>query len=232
MSTWTPMPTTRQTLFQLGLTVPGGLVWTYVAGLSTPLATASDATGTLNTNPIVADASGRFVAFLAVGNTYKFVYEAAATPPAHGAVLYTDDLIPSVPASAGNTEVPAVAGETLAAGKAVYLSDGSGGKNVGQWYLADQANAYSSTSPEVGMTLSAITAGQSGTVRQAGQVTGLTSLTTGAAYYIGTAGAITATRPSGNDRFLGVADSTTTLILSANPPGTNGLDVFQIEVFV
>lgn len=102
-NTYTVMPSPYQTIFSnSGLIVPGGLVWTYLAGTSTPTATYTDVTGSVqNTNPIVADSAGRFVAFLAPSLSYKFVFESAATPPAHGTVLKTVDNVLPVPASGG-----------------------------------------------------------------------------------------------------------------------------------
>lgn len=80
-----------------GVPVPGGLVWTYIAGTLTPTPTYTDV-GLLvpNTNPIVAGSDGRFVAFLAGGISYKFVYEMPAVPPAHGATIATRDNILAV----------------------------------------------------------------------------------------------------------------------------------------
>ena len=80
-----------------GLPVNGGLVWTYLAGTTTLTPTYTDVGLTVpNTNPIVAGSDGRFVAFLVGGTSYKFVYETAALPPAHGAVLATRDNILAV----------------------------------------------------------------------------------------------------------------------------------------
>lgn len=80
-----------------GVPVSGGLVWTYIAGTTTPTPTYTDVGLTVaNTNPIVAGSDGRFVAFLVGGNSYKFVYETPAIPPAHGAGLATRDNILAV----------------------------------------------------------------------------------------------------------------------------------------
>ena len=62
----------------------------------------------------------------------------------------------------------------------------------------------------------AITSGTSGTFRIGGEVTGL-SLVAGTDYYIGTAGALTSTPPV-NARYMGRANSSTSLIVEANPP--------------
>lgn len=200
-----------------GLAVNGGLVWTYLAGGSTPVATYTDVgLSVANSNPIVAGSDGRFVAFLTPGVSYKFVYETAATPPAHGSVIATRDNIQAVPQFTGNYDVTGTAGESLTGGQAVYLSDGSGSKAAGQWYRADNSNSYSSTDNLVGMVPSSIASAATGTIRLAGQVPGLT-VSIGSKYYIGTNGAITATPPTTNQRLIGEADSSTTLLLPGNP---------------
>ncbi len=197
-----------------GAIINNACVWTYIAGTTTAAATYSDNAGTANSNPIRSDSAGRFTAYLLAGSNYKFVYETACTPPAHGTVLRTADNVAGVPSSASTVDVQGTAGETLSAGQAVYLSDGSGSKNAAQWYKADNALGYSSVLPTVGMATAAITSGVVGTIRLQGQVTGLTSLTPGSTYYVGTAGALTLTQQG---RKLGVADSTTTFVLTPNP---------------
>jgi hypothetical protein len=200
-----------------GTPVSGGLVWTYLAGTSTPVATYTDvALSVANTNPIVAGSDGRYVAFLTIGVSYKFVEETAATPPAHGSVIITRDNISAIPSTSNNVELIGTAGEALTAGQAVYLSDGSGSKNAGQWYKADSTQIYSSVVPEIGMVPSNIASGTSGTIRLNGQMTGLGSLSVGSMYYIGAAGALTTTAPVLR-RLVGVADSVSTLVLTPNP---------------
>ena len=77
-----------------GRTVNNACVWTYAAGTTTPIATYTDqALSVPNTNPIRSDSAGRFTAFLVQGTSYKFVYEAPCTPPAHGSVYRTADNI-------------------------------------------------------------------------------------------------------------------------------------------
>lgn len=195
-----------------GNPVAGAKITTYIAGTTTPQATYTDSTGTTpNANPIIADTAGRFVAYLTFGASYKFAITDSA-----GTAIRTQDNIPGTPPSAG-VDVTGTAGEVLTAGQAVYLSDGSGGKTAGLWYKADSANAYSSTTNDVGMAVSAIASLASGTIRTAGSLAGLSSLTIGAPYYIGSAGAITATAPL-NARVVGQADTVSSIILSGNPP--------------
>jgi len=123
-----------------------------------------------------------------------------------------------------DNDVTGTAGETMTAGQAAYLSDGSGGLIAGRWYLADSDNTYSSTLPEVAFVVADVAAAASGTFRLSGRVTGLSGLTPGANYYVSaTAGGITATAPS-NSRFVGQADSITSLIKSE--PAVCGCGVF------
>lgn len=91
-------PTPYQTaLNSSGAPIVGACVWTYTAGTSTPSATFTAKDGAVsNSNPIIADSAGQFVAYLIPGQSYKFVYETACTPPAHGSVLRTQDGIDSV----------------------------------------------------------------------------------------------------------------------------------------
>lgn len=206
-----------------GAIVNNGCIWTYAAGTSTPAATyptSADASAltNANTNPIRTDSAGRFTAFLVNGNSYKFIYESSCTPPSHGTVYRTADNISAVPPSGVNIDVTGTAGETIAAGDVVYVSDGSGGTNAGQWYRADADFTYSSSLAQmVGIAPSALSSGASGTFRISGRVTGLTGLLVGGAHYVSsTAGALTSTAPT-RERVVGVADSATSLVIAPNP---------------
>lgn len=200
-----------------GRVINNACVWTYAAGTTTPATTYSDNAGTPNQNPIRSNAAGLFQAYLLPGTAYKFVYESSCTPPSHGTALRTADNIAGVPASAATVDDPnAVAGETISAGQCVYLSDGSGGKTAGQWFKCDSTNTYSSTTPSIGIALAAIASTATGTVRLAGPVPGLSSLSVGSAYYVSTAGAITTSAPA-NKRAIGHAETATSLVLFGNP---------------
>lgn len=199
-----------------GQIINNACIWTYAAGTTTAATTYSDTSGTPNLNPIRSDPAGRFTAYLVTGNNYKFTYETACVPPAHGTVLRTQDNIAAVPASAASVDVIGGAGEPLSAGQCAYLSDGSGAKTAGQWFKCDSTNTYSSLTPEIGLVPTAIASGASGTIRIAGSVTGLSSLSVGQPYYVSTSGAITATAPT-NARIIGQADSATSLVVSGNP---------------
>lgn len=212
MSLLTLAPMAYQTVeTTAGASISAGLVYTYLTGTSTPVTTWQDSGGaTPNANPILADSAGRFTAFLTPGVSYRFSFATAL-----GVIFKTVDGIAAVPVSAGTFDTIGVAGEALTAGNTggVYLSDGSGSKTAGKWYMWDADFPYASTSPIVGMVTSDIAINASGTIRIGGQVTGLSGLTAGTSYYISaTAGSLTATAP-GNARFVGVADSTSSIVL-------------------
>lgn len=81
MSTYTITPTGFQTeVDQNGEPISGALIYTYAAGTLTPIATYSNSTGTLNSNPIVADSAGRWVAYLTQGVSYKYLYCLPVSP--------------------------------------------------------------------------------------------------------------------------------------------------------
>lgn len=221
----TIQPTAYQTVLNnSGQIVANACVWFSLAGTTTPVNTFQDVNLiTPNSNPVRSDAAGRYTAFLTPGVSYKVTTEGPCSPPSHGTVFKVADNIAAVPANSTTTDVIATAGETMAAASCAYLSDGSGGKNAGQWYKCDTANTYSSIAPAVGVLPAAISSGSTGTIRLAGLVTGLSSLTAGAAYYIGSSGAISSSTVPANIRIVGVAHSTTALLVTANPPPTNAL---------
>jgi hypothetical protein len=192
--------------------VSGCQIHVYEAGTATLATTWSDAALAVpNTNPVICDAAGRAVIYLASGASYKFTIEDAA-----GAVIRTVDGVQAIPSSSGNLDILGVAGESLLAGDVVYLSDGSGGLVAGKWYKADADHTYASTLPTVGMVPSPLAASATGTIRLAGKVEGLAALVVGSTYYISsTAGEMTTVAP-GNQRLLGSADSVTSFVLQIN----------------
>jgi hypothetical protein len=217
--TYTLAPAPYQTfLSNAGVIVNNGCIWTYLAGTTTNATTYSDTAGTPNLDPIRSDAAGRFTAYLVVGTNYKFVYESTCTPPStHGTVVRTQDNILAIPGASATVDISGTAGEALTLGQCAYLSDGSGGKTVGLWYKCDAANTYSSIAPEIGLVVNSIAIGNVGLLRQQGGVSGLSSLSVGAKYFLGTAGALTTTAPT-FARLVGQADTATSLVVSANPP--------------
>lgn len=218
-----------------GAIIPGGKLFTYAAGTSTKKNTYTDVGGlAANTNPIILDDAGRVPSGLyLLPSSYKFVLAPAndTDPPANP--IRTQDNIGSVPTTELDNDVTGVAGEAMTAGQAAYLSDGSGALVPGRWYLADADNTYSSTLPEISFVVSDVALGATGTFRLSGRVTGLSGLTAGANYYASTTpGAITMTAPS-NARFVGQADSITSLIATPNPPPADsaGYNYIQLKVF-
>jgi hypothetical protein len=219
MATGTLAPLGRQTFFDTnGDPLSLGSLETYLAGTSTAVATYSNVTLTVaNPTTITLNAAGRpsvsgteVALFLTPGLSYKFIVKNAA-----GSTIWTQDNISAIPAATVDLDITGTAGEALTAGEVVYLSDGTGALTAGRWYRADADNAYSSsTAGMIGMVPASIASGDSGAIRISGRVTGLGGLTAGITYYVSaTAGALTATAPS-HIRFVGVADSTTSIIIA------------------
>ena len=208
-------PTPFQTVLDdTGVAVSGALIYTYTAGTTTAAATyTTSALSVANANPIVADSAGRYVAYLAAGANMKFVYKTSA-----GATIRTQDNVLSVPGSAVNLDVQGTVGEAVTAGQVCYLSSGAEATPLtpGLWYLTDADFAVSSTTCQsIGMAVSAIAINTAGTIRLAGLATTAAAVVVGSTYYVSaTAGAITATAPAFS-RVVGVADTTSTLILAA-----------------
>ena len=203
-----------------GVIVNAGCIRTMLTGTTTDVVTYQTSNGTANANPIIASSDGTFTAFLTPGTVYRFRYEAtpcsAATP---GATIRTVDGIAAIPVSGLNVDVTATAGVALVLGDVVYLSDGSGALDAGEWYLADADLTYASTTAGVvGMATGTATANGSVSVRTTGRLAGLTGLAVGETYYASaTAGALTATPPT-NALCVGKADSATSLVLPCDVP--------------
>ena len=120
-----------QFLTTTGLPLNGGLIYTYQAGSSTPLATYTDVNGTTaNTNPIVLGTDGRpqNEMWLTYGYSYKFVLKDSA-----GVTIQSYDnlygIIGTAPAS----------GTTFPAGGIIIWSGAIGAVPTG-WYLCDGTN--------------------------------------------------------------------------------------------
>jgi microcystin-dependent protein len=114
-----------------GQPLAGGLIYTYQAGSSTPLATYTDNTGaTANANPIVLGTDGRPTneIWLTYGFNYKFVLKDSG-----GNTIQTYDnlygIIGTQPAS----------GATIPAGL-ISMWSGSIGSIPSGWYLCDGSN--------------------------------------------------------------------------------------------
>jgi hypothetical protein len=197
----------------------GAKMFTYAAGTTTKINTYSDVgLTTPNANPVVLDSAGRATIFLTPGTSYKFVLAPSTDTDPPTSPIWTRDNISAIPASTVDVDVTGVFGETITAGQLLYLSDGTGGKTAGRWYLADADNDYQSTlATQLGFAVSGGVAADSVSIRVLGRVTGLSGLTAGAVYYVSaTAGSITSTPPA-KKRKVGTADTTTSFIISRWP---------------
>ena len=92
MSTTSLSPTPKLQFFDAnGAPLAGGLLYTYAAGTTTPLASYTDSTGvSANTNPIVLDSRGEANVWLS-GAIYKFALYTSA-----GVLIWTVDNINGV----------------------------------------------------------------------------------------------------------------------------------------
>lgn len=121
------------------------------------------------------------------------------------------------PTMLGTTEtLSVVSSENLAAGDFVNIWDNAGTANVRKATntgIATKADGYVKAS---------VTSPAAATVyRDNGVLTGLTSLTVGANYFLGTAGAVTTTIPTGSSSIVqavGKAKSATELVVNINDP--------------
>lgn len=216
--TMTPYPFTKPTFpDNNGDPAVGHLLFSYVAGTTTLTSTYSDSAGTAaNTNPIVLDAAGRASIYLDPTVSYKFklcpVGDTGGTSP-----IWTEDNVSPSPLNTSNVDVSGVAGESISPGNACFLSLGDGALTAGRWYLCDKDTDYKSYFAEqVGFAHSSATVGTTTLFRTSGTVQNLSGLVGGTVYSIGDSGAL-ATASSLNSthqRYIGVAKSTTELILS------------------
>ena len=208
-------PTPYQTVLDAdGVSVSGALIYTYTGGTTTPATTyTTSALSVANPNPIVADSAGRYVAYLPAGANMKFLFKTAA-----GATIEEQDNILSVPGAAVNLDIEGVVGVAVTAGQVCYLSAGleSPALTAGLWYLTDADFAVSSTTCQaIGVAVSAIPINTAGTIRLAGIVSTASAVVTGSSYYVSaTAGALT-TSVLALSRLVGVANTTSTLLLAA-----------------
>ena len=127
-----PIGNGQQFFDNTGLPLNGGLLYTYQAGSTTPLATYTDVSGTIaNTNPIVLDSSGRTPAevWLTYGFNYKFVLKTSAA-----VTLGTYDNLYGIIGVATTST-----GTTIPTGM-ISLWYGSIGSVPLGWYLCDGTN--------------------------------------------------------------------------------------------
>ena len=127
-----PVGNSQQFFDNNGIPLSGGLIYTYQAGSSTPLATYTDVNGTTaNANPIVLNSSGRLdnEVWLTYGYNYKFVLKTSA-----GTTLGTYDNLYGIIGVAGTST-----GTTIPTGM-ISLWYGSIGSVPTGWYLCDGTN--------------------------------------------------------------------------------------------
>jgi len=127
-----PVGNAQQFFDNNGVPLNGGLLYTYQAGSSTPLATYTDINATTaNANPIVLNSSGRLdnEVWLTYGFNYKFVLQTSAA-----VTLGTYDNLYGIIGVAGTST-----GTTIPLG-VITLWYGSIGSVPTGWYLCDGAN--------------------------------------------------------------------------------------------
>lgn len=178
-----------------------------------------------NTNPIVLDSAGRASIFLDAA-TYNFVLAPPTDTDPPTSPVWSVDNVASAAAFGAQFDITAIAGETIAAGDVVYMSQGRGGLTIGRWYKADADLEYASANAALlGVAPVAMSFGEVGTVRLQGRVGGLSGLIPGFRYYVSlTAGGVTATQLQ-NQRLIGYADSTDSLVLTPAPLQFRSLNV-------
>lgn len=114
-----------------GIPLAGGLIYTYQAGSSTPLATYTTNSGTIaNSNPIVLDASGRTPAevWLFTGYSYKFILKNA-----DDVLIQTlDDIYPILQNAPESAPAIPTGG--------IIIWSGSTGSVPSGWFLCDGTN--------------------------------------------------------------------------------------------
>ncbi len=120
----------------------------------------------------------------------------------------------------GNASVNLIAGETITAGQAVYVSNGPGndsGRTLGQVYLLDATN--DNRIEFFGIASNSATSGNTIRVQTIGGISGLSGLTVGKPIFasVSSAGAIQVTAPQAANEWiipLGIATSANTAVIN------------------
>jgi hypothetical protein len=90
------VPPTLQLFDNAGNPCAGCLLWSFVTGTQTPLATYTDSSATVsNTNPIVLNAAGRANVWIK-DDLYKFILEKPPILGGHGTVLWTENNVSNI----------------------------------------------------------------------------------------------------------------------------------------
>ena len=192
-----------------GNPLSGGKLYSYSAGTTTNLNTFSDSDLSVpNANPVILDAGGRATVYLSA-SSYKFKLTSSGDD-----VIYTqDNVISSAPYDV-DLDVPFVAGEAVTAGQAIYLSDGTGSRTSGRWYLTDSDTAAYSTIPITGFAVAAVALAATGSVRLLGRVSVPGPLSVGATYFLGATPGELASSAGTFSKAMGVADTASTLVMT------------------
>jgi hypothetical protein len=193
-----------------GNPLSGGKLYSYSAGTTTNLDTFSDSDlSVANANPIILDAGGRATVYLSA-SSYKF--KLTSSDPED--VIYTqDNVISSAPYDV-DLDVPFVAGEAVTAGQAIYLSNGTGSRTSGRWYLTDSDTAAYSTLPITGFAVAAVALAATGSVRLLGRASVPGTLSVGSTYYLGATPGAIASSAGTFSKAMGVADTASTLVMT------------------
>jgi len=208
-------PTPYQTVLDGdGVAVSGAKITTTDTGTGVNAATYTNAAlSAANTNPIVTDSAGRYVAYLPAGSNFTFAITTSA-----GAAIETQTNIQAVPGSSVNLDIEGTVGVAVTAGQVLYLSSAAESVplTAGKWYLTDSDAAATSTAPQsIGVAVSAIAINTAGTIRLAGEVNSAGTVVAGTTYYIGaTPGAIVTSAPV-LSRQVGVGLTTSSLLLAS-----------------
>jgi len=102
-----------------GVPLSGGLIYTYLAGTSTPQATYTSASGTIqNSNPIVLNSAGRPPSeiWLTSGISYKFVLKTATFVQ-----IWSMDNLQGLPSAGQEGYITATQGQTVCTVPFTYL---------------------------------------------------------------------------------------------------------------
>jgi hypothetical protein len=126
----------------------------------------------------------------------------------------------NVVAGANSSAVTGVSGETIAAGKSVYLNS-----TTKKWMLADSNSATAEARKATGIALNGASLNQPIAVHKLGDITIGAALTAGTAYYLSdTPGGICPLADVGSGEYvclLGLAKSTSVLSVDIQYPGVS-----------
>lgn len=224
VGTFSPYPV-HQFFDNAGEPANGYKLFSYLPGTTTKTPTWNEQTlTTQNANPIILDSAGRATIYLDPVVLYKFVLAPPTDTDPPASPLWTRDPIHPIPVNISDaTDITGTAGETLAIGNVIALSNGDGGLVAGRWYKTDRTVAHlSHKTGELGVALTAVLAGSTVQIRIAGRVTGLSGLVAGGLYALhDTPGALLLDTNVPTDAppvYVGMADTTTSLVIPSRFP--------------